>query len=104
MCLQYWHHLCTKSLNPRLTFPLNFPLNFSFPSSDFAPHFDGNLTVEAGPMAGCVSEFTAVLYLSDDFEVKQGAHTYAPAQTRANTHKLACKLDGTAARCSSTRV
>jgi len=35
----------------------------------FAPHFDGNiLNEEEGPYKGCVTEFTAVVYLTDSFE------------------------------------
>mmetsp|Transcript_56538 Transcript_56538/g.83004 ORF Transcript_56538/g.83004 Transcript_56538/m.83004 type:complete len:145 (-) Transcript_56538:288-722(-) len=45
----------------------------------FAPHFDGHiLNLEEGPFKGCITEFTAVVYLSDDFE---GGHThYLPGQ------------------------
>ena len=45
----------------------------------FAPHFDGHIVYDGeGPYKGCVTEFTAVVYLSDSFE--GGETHYLPGQ------------------------
>jgi hypothetical protein len=62
-----------------------FLLSRYYPGQYFAPHFDGQLVAAARePLAGSLSQFTCVLYLSDDFE--GGATLYLPGTNDDNTH------------------